>query len=83
MSRLWLVSMMVVVSACAELTADNSGSLSCSEPRPQMCTREYNPVCGATEQGEKTYGNACSACADSNVKNYQLGACTNENTLVM
>ena len=41
----------------------------CPEPRPQICTREYMPVCGynSADDSWKTYGNPCSACADSAV----------------
>ena len=59
----------------------------CPEPRPQMCTRDYRPVCATRDTGvrcvttpcpsteEKTYGNACSACADASVIAYREGAC--------
>ncbi|SKA12992.1 Kazal-type serine protease inhibitor domain-containing protein [Enhydrobacter aerosaccus] len=48
----------------------------CADPRPQMCTREYRPACGLQRDGSrKTYGNACSACADSEVVSQAAGAC--------
>ncbi|HMJ16414.1 MAG TPA: hypothetical protein VK524_33600 [Polyangiaceae bacterium] len=46
------------------------------ENRPQACTREYRPVCGEVDTGvrcikapcpsseQRTFGNACTACAD-------------------
>ena len=48
----------------------------CAEPRPQMCTRDYRPACGLKRDGSrKTYGNACSACADADVVSQSAGAC--------
>jgi hypothetical protein len=48
----------------------------CADPRPQICTREYRPACGTHRDGSrKTYGNACSACADGEVVSQAAGAC--------
>lgn len=59
----------------------------CKDPRPQACTREYRPVCGKVDTGVrcvtepcpstelKTYGNACTACADTKVFGYWPNAC--------
>lgn len=48
----------------ADLTA-------CPEERPEVCTREFQPVCA----DGKTYGNDCTACANTSVQGYTEGAC--------
>ena len=56
--------------------AEKEGVEQCSEPRPQMCTMEYRPVCGITKDGaDKTYGNGCGACGDAEVISFTEGEC--------
>lgn len=72
----------------ATKTTSNTGFVQCKTPRPEVCTKEYRPVCASKDTGircittpcpseEKvTYPNACSACADSKVHGYTPnGAC--------
>ena len=48
----------------------------CTEPRPQICTREHLPVCGTRVDGsEWTYENSCSACGHSTVLRHRPGEC--------
>jgi hypothetical protein len=48
----------------------------CADPRPQVCTMEYLPVCAIQETGvKKTYASACNACADIAVVSYLPAAC--------
>lgn len=55
-----------------ELTVETE----CSDPRPEMCTRDYNPVCGKDAYGAwKTFSNGCTACADETVVGYRAGKC--------
>lgn len=68
-------------------STDNSLAIQCTDPRPQICTREYRPVCGLRDTGircittpcpsteRKTYSNACSACSDPDVLEYTPGEC--------
>jgi hypothetical protein len=61
--------------------------IECPEQRPQMCTMDYKPVCATRDTGircvttpcpstkQKTYSNACSACADSAVLGYIADEC--------
>lgn len=48
----------------------------CEEPRPQVCTHEYNPVCATLQDGStKTGSTGCTSCSDPDVVGYKMGAC--------
>jgi hypothetical protein len=48
----------------------------CVDPRPEVCTHEYRPVCGESKDGStKTYGNACTACSHEGVVGHRPGEC--------
>ena len=50
--------------------------VTCPEVRPEICTMDYNPVCGSLSDGSiKTYANGCGACSDRNVNSYSAGEC--------
>ena len=56
--------------------ATNRALVQCTDPRPQICTREYNPVCATLEDGSvKTYATGCTACSDQQVTGYRQGSC--------
>ncbi len=51
----------------------------CTDPRPQICTLDYSPVCGVLgNQERKEYSNGCGACADPAVTSYTAGPCQGE-----
>ena len=61
--------------------------ITCTEPRSAICTREFKPVCAIRDNlirckkapcpdiEEKSYANACTACADKQVISYRHGNC--------
>jgi len=71
----------VLMTGCVPATGvkseSDSGSLTaCPDPRPQMCTMDYRPVCGELKDGSfKTFSNGCMACADLDVVGYRDGEC--------
>lgn len=49
----------------------------CAEPRPELCTMQYDPACGSLVAGGfRTYASPCNACADPAVAGYQNGPCS-------
>jgi hypothetical protein len=74
-----IVITILFVSACGSTQQPHSGEVKlteCPELRPEMCTMDYNPVCGNLSDATfKTYSNGCNACSDSKVISYSQGEC--------
>jgi len=76
-----------VMSESENQKKDSHDFTQCKEPRPEICTREYKPVCATKNTGvqcvtspcpptdEATYASGCTACADPNVIKYKQGSC--------
>ena len=79
-----LVALIFIIAACnasPELPESEAPDVStlCKDPRPQMCTMIYQPVCGVDNAGQfKTYSSNCSACSHVEVKGFNEGACEDE-----
>jgi len=83
--RRWKLTIVAVISilvvACSTPTSERaampaSDLTQCEDPRPQICTANYDPVCGQLGDGSyKTYANGCSACGDAAVSGHRAGAC--------
>jgi hypothetical protein len=70
----------LAIGACASTGGEKSipvaGAIVCEDPRPEVCTMDYRPVCGTLKDGSiKTYPNGCGACADINVTSWVENAC--------
>lgn len=78
-----MISLCLLITSCAlnaKLAVDNDSShkaqVKCTQPRPEVCTREYMPVCATVKgNGTKTYSNGCTACSDLRVVSYVPGEC--------
>jgi hypothetical protein len=71
-----LPTLLLLVGCSSTDNKIEKGVTACTDPRPEMCTQDYNPTCGLLKNGgEKTYSNACTACSDSDVASYKPGIC--------
>jgi len=70
----------LALTACGSKPAMEPQALrvtQCTDPRPQVCTMEYNPVCATlVSVGTKQYASPCNACADDTVLAYLEQPCT-------
>jgi hypothetical protein len=70
------IATMTMLVACAGSPPAPDPVTQCGEPRPQVCTMEYNPVCATlSEGGTKQYASPCNACADDAVSSYLADVC--------
>ena len=75
-----LLSASIGLSACATGGPPTAAAVPdqtrCTDPRPEICTMDYNPVCATLADGTTaTRSNACGACADVEVLSHRPGAC--------
>ena len=78
-----IVALSASMLACSQ-TPDSTGGggedadslTECVDPRPEICTMDYRPVCGQTSDGaKKLFSNGCGACADASIASYRPGLC--------
>jgi hypothetical protein len=93
LNKLLLVTVVTLfIAACSdeqpmEIKVTAQTMTECTNPRPEMCTMDYRPVCATKDTGVRcitepcdstetaTYSNGCSACSDPTVLSYVPEAC--------
>lgn len=78
MRVIFMIAAACVLAACGNNPAQEPElpGTQCADPRPQVCTMEYNPVCATlVAGGTKQYASPCNACADDAVSAYLAGPC--------
>jgi len=77
--NVFIAAVCLMLGACAfggEKTMSVADATICEDPRPQVCTMDYRPVCGTHKEGSvKTYPNGCGACSNPDVTSWVEGAC--------
>jgi hypothetical protein len=76
-AELSVLGLALLMAGCqSSMSRETEGLVPCEEPRPEVCTRDYRPVCAEGADGtSRTYANGCDACVDTTVRAYRPGAC--------
>jgi hypothetical protein len=76
MRSIGLVALFLMLTGCLLPQPVSTMTTQCTQPRPQVCTMEYAPVCAnLVAGGRKESSSACNACADDAVASYLSGPC--------
>ena len=77
MLRFSFVIGIVCLTSCASTGGEPRSLMTeCKDPRPQICTMIYDPVCGRDKNGiRKTQASSCSACSEVDVLGFEEGEC--------
>lgn len=68
------------LTALGDAAHDTPKATMCPETRPQMCTKEYRPVCATLSDGsQRTYSTGCTSCADHDVVSFVANPCPENN----
>lgn len=80
--KLLSIFLCTTITACsANIEKTSAAVVICKDPRPQMCTRDYRPVCGLISDSKvKTYSNGCSACGEAKVLSYTEDVCSDNSS---
>ena len=80
--RLLILVLLLIVYACTSLdkTLEDSTLTLCLDPRPEVCTMDFRPVCGLRADNSviRTFSNACMACSELETMAYIDGECDKE-----
>ena len=79
MIRFNLISVFLVFFSAGAFSGNASEhAVRCSGQRPEMCSLQFDPVCGLSHGVKTTYPSACVACSDIDVLSYSAGPCEGE-----